>query len=98
MPGGSCLLSTWAWVVCTEAAGAGSSLHIPAFSRQELGSSALPGVRQQKELQAGLRPRQAPVAKHRHSAASTASASGWAAKEQNRDNGMGGGRNVLHSS
>lgn len=70
----------------------------PSFGLKELGSSAVPRVRQENKLQAGLRPRQAPVARDRHAAASTASASWWAAKEQNRDNGTRGDRNVLHFS
>lgn len=83
-------------LVCTVAAGQvapGTS-----FGGEELGSRGVPGVRQENKLQAGLSPRQQSVTKNRHAAASMASASWWAAKEQNRDNSMGRDRNVLHFS
>lgn len=74
MSGGSRLLGTFHPGLCGLHGGhwAGSSLSIPAFGSEELGGSAKPRVRQEHELQAGLSPRQPPVTKNRHTAASTA--------------------------
>lgn len=68
----------------------GSSLHIPDLGSEELGSRAQAG--KQAPGRAGP-----PVSKHRH-CCQHHSSPWWAAKEQNRDNGTRGDRNVLHFS